>query len=430
MKPLQPRGKGRRAMRCPRCTSLQTVKNGSRTITVVGMDRRTTRAVVRYWCRRCGHYFSLRREAGTRYSVSFKLEAARMHVEERMSYRVMAKRLRERLAIHVTPRRLCTMVNEVAAQAKGSLAIASEFHPQWSGYLLIDDKYVSVRGVRMMSLLAADRSGDAVHSELLEAPTQEAFTAFVHFIVERLAYPLKAVTSDFDERIAQALEGLPDGPVLHQRCQWHALQKVKQLVNYFALRRRLAELERRFRQYHEQQEQEHVRSGGRLSLESPAWVAELEMLRQEYARQEALLEAIGEILRVPTGNESQAGLLTLHRQYGERYHAAVAWLQEHLDLMLTWQEDPQIPKTNNIAENLNKQLERRFKTIEAFQSVETAWNYQTLLRNYLRFKPYTDCRGARQIYNGMSPLEVCGVHLDGHDWLRQATFWSEISAAK
>jgi hypothetical protein len=28
-----------------------------------------------------------------------------------------------------------------------------------------------------------------------------------------------------------------------------------------------------------------------------------------------------------------------------------------------------------------------------YKSADTAWNYQILIRNYLRFKPYTDCRG-------------------------------------
>ena len=101
----------------------------------------------------------------------------------------------------------------------------------------------------------------------------------------------------------------------------------------------------------------------------------------------------------------------------------VAWLDVHLELMLVHQLDVNIPMTSNIAENLNKQMERRFMTIEAFQSLDTAWNYQNLIRNYLRFKPYTDCRGDRRIYNGKSPLEVCGVVLEHRDWLRLGTFW-------
>jgi transposase-like protein len=106
------------------------------------------------------------------------------------------------------------------------------------------------------------------------------------------------------------------------------------------------------------------------------------------------------------------------------YPRVVRWLDNHLDQMLVHQHHRRIPKTNNIAENLNKQLQRRFKTIEAFQSRETAWNYQNLIRNYLRFKPYTDYRGERRCHNGMSPLEVCGVTLPHRDWVKLATSWN------
>jgi hypothetical protein len=69
---------------------------------------------------------------------------------------------------------------------------------------------------------------------------------------------------------------------------------------------------------------------------------------------------------------------------------------------------------------MNRQFERRLKTIEAFQSVETVFQYQNLYRNYLRFKPYTDCRGARDPCNGRSPMQVCQAVLPSTDWLKLA----------
>jgi len=202
------RTRDRRSVRCIYCQSLNTVKNGSRTITAMGFGRKTTARVSRFRCLACGGYFSLRREKGQRYTVGFKLELARMHVEERMSYRVMAKRIDEPFGKRVSPHALCDMVNEVAAHAKGSLAMQREFRPQWSGYLLLDDKNVSIRGKWVMSLVAVDKTGDALHSEMLERPEQEGFTDFVRFVVERLEYPLKGTTTDFDERFARALKAL------------------------------------------------------------------------------------------------------------------------------------------------------------------------------------------------------------------------------
>ena len=352
--------------------------------------------------------------------MGFKLELARMHVEERMSYRVMAKRIDERFGKRIHPRVLCDMVNDVAAHAKGSLAMWQEFHPQWSGYLLVDDKYVSMRGTRLMSLVAADSTGDALHSEMLARPEQGEFTNFVRFIVERLEYPLKALTTDFDERFGRALEALNLGAILHQRCIWHGLQTVQRLLNHMVLRQRYGQL--RVRLAREQQRMEDRKPyPDRSELERLA--AELAALEREYHRQCDLLENLREILYEPQPSVSREMFAAFRRSYRQNYPHVVAWLDEHLELMLVHQLDPNIPMTSNIAENLNKQMERRFKTIEAFQSLDTAWNYQNLIRNYLRFKPYTDCRGDRKIYNGKSPLEVCGVVLEHRDWVRQATFW-------
>lgn len=408
-------------MRCVYCRSLQTSKNGSRTIQAMGFDRRCKRRVSRYRCRACGRYFSRRRERGKRYSVGFKLELARMHVEERMSYRVMAKRLEERFGKRLSPRILCGMVNEVAAHAKGSIALCQEYHPQWQGYLLIDDKYVPVCGRRLLSLVATDASGDALHSELLAEPTQTEFTSFLGFIIERLRYPLVGVTSDFDERIAGALKALDLGHIPHQRCLWHGLELVRQLMHHPSLVRRYRELQARLE-----------RSMGEAEDHKPHWDrTPIDRLRQElvavegeYRRQSHFLEAVREVLYAEDASSSRDGFRKLSRGSRRLYPRVMAWLDSHLDQMLVHQQDPRLPKTNNIAENINKQLERRFKTIEAFQSRETAWNYQNLIRNYLRFKPYTDCRGARRENNGMAPLEVCGVSLPHHDWLKLSTSWA------
>lgn len=73
-----------------------------------------------------------------------------------------------------------------------------------------------------------------------------------------------------------------------------------------------------------------------------------------------------------------------------------------------------------MAENINKQFQRHFKTIEAFQLIDSAFDYQNLYRSYLRFKPYTDRRGNRKYRNGRSPLQLCGAKIPNADWLTNA----------
>jgi hypothetical protein len=411
----------RRVTRCIYCESPRTVKNGCRVITVMSFGRRTKHRISRYRCEECGRYFSLRRDRGQRYSLGFKLEMARMHVEERMSYRVMAKRIEEKFGKHVSPRVLCDMVNEVAAHAKGSLAMREEYHPQWSGYLLVDDKYVMMRGRKLLSLIAADALGDPLHSEILDAPEQGHINDFFRFILERLEYPLLALTSDFDVRFRQALEALKIGHILHQRCIWHGMQMVRRLLNHMVLRQKYWQLKTRLDRELQRAEDRDMYAD-RTVLER--LMVEVAALEPEYLRQCALLESLEEILYESDPRNSRERFAGFSKSYRRIYPNVIEWLGENIELMLVYQLDVRIPKTNNIAENLNKQLERRFKTIEAFQSVETAWNYQNLIRNYLRFKPYTDCRGERKVFNGKSPLEVCGVVLEHHDWVKMATSWS------
>jgi transposase-like protein len=106
--------------------------------------------------------------------------------------------------------------------------------------------------------------------------------------------------------------------------------------------------------------------------------------------------------------------------YQAKYPKLIEFFDRNLEKLITHQKHPKIKKTNNVAENISRQLMRRFKTIESFQKLIYAKNYLNLYQNYLRFKPYTDCRGSNRYKNGKSPLEVCGVVLKNKDWLYNA----------
>jgi len=66
-----------------------------------------------------------------------------------------------------------------------------------------------------------------------------------------------------------------------------------------------------------------------------------------------------------------------------------------------------LPRTNNMAENFNKQLMRRIKTIESFQHRKSATNYMNLLVAYLRLKPYTDCPRPAEASQRQEPPPGC-----------------------
>jgi len=407
----------KRHVRCPKCKSLRTVRNGSRSLTTVSLDRHVGRSVQCYRCGDCGEYFSCRKEKHKKYSFGFKAELARMHVEERMSYRVMSKRIHEKTGKQIGPSVLCGMVNEVAGQSKSSWHIQHEYQPQWTGYLVVDDKYLNKRRKALMSLVALDSTGDAIHSEVLEEPTQENVENFFLYIRDRLAYPIKGITTDMDDRLGRAIERVFTGQIPHQVCVWHALESVRGMLGYGQLARQKAILERQDVHLMENVLQWRVVEQRQQLRE------ELERVRSRYDEQRRLLMIIRRMLYAKKHSESLALLKRLESREGKRYPQVIAFLKAHLDGLTMHQQDHHLEKTSNRAENFNKQLQRRFKTIESFQSPETAFNYLNLLRNYLRFKPFTDCRVQPRQRNGRSPIELCNVKLDHHNWLRHAVVW-------
>jgi hypothetical protein len=406
-------------MRCIGCGSLQTRKNGRRSISPVSFDRRTKRTVQRYQCRACGIYFCKRQQARKKYTLGFKLELARMHVEERLSYRVIAKRVKERLGKELTATLACRMVNEIARMSKSSLEIKRDYQPNWSGYLTLDDKWVRVKGERMLSLVAVDGSGDALHSEVHPEQTQEVYDQFLVYLRDRLEYPFRAVTTDFDTRLDKAVRRVISPGIAYQKCLWHAQQIVKGLIDYPQTRRRFIKLTQQIKQFKEsladrkQSSYDATHRIGQLE-------AELVTLRPQYQQKDQLMERFGQMVFASQRTTSERLWKTFRRLYGRAYPAVVRFVATHWEGLLQHQRNAAIFKTTVRAENFNKQLERRYKTIEAFQSVQTAFHYQNLYRSYLRFKPYTDCRGNRKAANGSSPLQLCGAIIQSSDWIKNA----------
>jgi len=330
---------------------------------------------------------------------------------------VMAKRIREKTGKQIGPSVLCGMVNEVARQSKSSWHIQHEYRPEWTGYLVVDDKYLNKRRKALMSLVAIDSTGDAIHSEVLEEPTQENVENFFLYIRDRLEYPIKGITTDMDDRLGRAIERVFARQIPHQVCLWHALESIRGMLGYGQLARQKAILER--------QEE-------RLTGKVLEWMVverrqklrqELQQVRSRYDQQRGLLMIIRQMLYSKKRSESLALLKRLESYEGKVYPQVIAFLKAHLDGLTMHQRDHRLEKTSNRAENFNKQLQRRFKTIESFQTPETAFNYLNLLRNYLRFKPFTDCRVHARERNGRAPIELCNVKLAHHNWLRHAVVW-------
>lgn len=387
-----------RRVRCPKCKSLQTVKNGNRWLLDYSLERKSSKTIQRYKCKVCKISFTTRNKARQRYSKEFKLEITRMHVEERMSYRVISKRMKEKYSIKISKNTICQMVNQTAQHSKGDIKIKQEYNPNWQGYLTVDDKYFSVCGEKKLILTATDSSGDLIHLEIFNQVEQYRVDQFFDFIDKHLKYPVRAITTDLDEMLEKSISKQYGNKVLHQKCLKHAMDAIDRIIQLKQKRKKL-------QMTSVNDKEEYLKN------------------LDEYQEAQKIYDLCKKVLY---GRQKEVSISLLNQlvNYKEKYPALSKFFNRHLDKLLAHQKDQKIKKTNNIAENINRRLMIRLKTIESFKNFNSAENYLNLYKNYLRFKPYTDCKGKNKIKNGKSPLEVCGVVLKSNDWLKNAvTFY-------
>jgi hypothetical protein len=77
-----------------------------------------------------------------------------------------------------------------------------------------------------------------------------------------------------------------------------------------------------------------------------------------------------------------------------------------------------VPRYNNDAENLFRQVNLRLKSWNMFRNKRNAEHYLAAWALSRRFTKFTDCkRGMNKLKNGKAPLELAGVSIDGIDYL-------------
>jgi transposase-like protein len=374
--------------------------------------------VQRFLCLACGRSYTVRPHPRWRYSEAFARAVTHRHVEGE-SFRVIAREIFQRTGRRISPTSLQQMVAWVASRCKTAGEMSRDLHPPgWSGFLVVDEKRVSVRGKSLWFYEAVDTTGDIVHwLPVSECSVSEA----VHFLeqVVALGYPCRGITSDLDSSLTLAIERVyAEKP--HQYCIKHALGVLELLMGYrtrSALRRRLR--------------QQLRKSFERLPLKKGVYLvrASHDFLEQWHrsrlpSRHALAIEQLHEHCRRILCARSQGRALDLLAQLRRsrlvirtRKWRAVSFLERHWVHLMHHHTTHGLPRTSNMAETFNKQLKRRLKTLESFQHQTTAVNYMNLLVAYLRLKPYTDCRGARKHLNGKTRLEAAGLSRTKGDWL-------------
>lgn len=219
----------KRHVRCPKCCSLATKRNGTR--------RTNAGQIRRFICLGCRYSFSLRHQPGKGLSHREKVSLTRGHLEGRTSMRVLARHNGH------SKTTICRAIHEVTRECVSAAWIAQELKPQWGGYLALDGKMIRVwdwaakhfrytkeqkRWLHKMSLLIA------LDLETLDIPNHhlgDEETTFDLVLMLRelkeMGYPLKGYVSDGNEDIPKAVELVFGRNIPHQLCIRHYLQNLK-----------------------------------------------------------------------------------------------------------------------------------------------------------------------------------------------------------
>ena len=395
-------------------------RNGHRRIRERGVREAHIRKVQRFCCCHCHRSFVARHFPGRRISHELCEEIVRRHVEGGESYRTIARWIKRETGRRPSPSSLQRVVEEVAIRCKTALEMSRELRPRWDGVLLLDEKMCPVRRRGQWLYLAVDTTGDIMHCR----PVPElSSTEAASFLREAQALPvrIKGIVTDLDPALTRAVEVVcPEIP--HQYCIKHALAAIGILIGY--VERDVRERGRIHSEVDEllaQPQQGEVEAG--VSRDSML-VARQKPTCINFAGENSiglLYETCRMILAAQTERQALVlyNALRTNKRFPEKQHRkAVRFLTRRWDHLMMHHRVAGLPRTINLVENVNKQLQRRYKTIEAFQYRSTAVHYTNLLVAFLRQKPYTDCRGSRKHLNGKSRLASAKVRNLHASWLK------------
>ena len=210
-------------MRCSRCGSLETKRNGKSGSAPTGRAG-PIKPLQRFLCMQCGASFTFERKTArprARFTDDVVEEAVRLYVQGLSSYRVLAVMLEQRFDGPLSRFTLNGWVQELAERAKTPLEVSTELQPKWGGFLGIDGKVIRVKGDKRCLLIGVDHpTQDIVHALVLDSETADGFARLATEARLDAGYPLKGVVSDLGPGFAQTHRD-HFGSVPFQACRVH-----------------------------------------------------------------------------------------------------------------------------------------------------------------------------------------------------------------
>jgi hypothetical protein len=321
--------------------------------------------VQRFQCTKCLRRFTEDLKSG----IEKKFEAAELYFDREASFRGVGR------ALGIKPHTALAWVNDLGVRCKSFTEVAKELCPQWDGWLFADGKAITVKGVEHALLLTADAVTQDIPTACL-APAEDFhhWQTVLQEVRDDLRFPLKGLILDGDPGLVAAAQIVFPSSSL-QLCLLHAFRAWERYFKY---------------QY---------KGSGRAVVSCATLVAEILSARTIEHKQEALSH----------WEEKRPAFIRCGlRKEVER-------LEAHLPFYFAFLDHPGMPETNNIMEGIIRQLSRKIHDTDGYERVDNAWNSLRLLIMRYRLHSF-ECSRIKG-HNGLSPLELAGVHTKGIRWI-------------
>jgi transposase-like protein len=324
--------------RCPKCGSLETKKIGfinSRILTARGYVKRKTQ---RFFCKECFTSFT---DQGYNIRKKVSDDLKRKSVLEYVTTKGSMSDIGKRYGISKM-----SILNWLEPIAKEFPELEKiKRREGWSGYIQIDGKELKLRKQKRTILIATDsKNGLPITYEIYNGENKEAAKAFLLRIKEIYPVPIAGITSDFGRGkcfIGIVEEIFPEAK--HQVC----------LVHY----------------------------------DRYVWLFLPRTKRSRYYWRNRILKMmIKNILRASTKEESKFWLEEFKKRipfFKAEYHRRfIKSIVRNYSFLTAHYDDKDLVKYTNIAENINRQLERKLKNTDGFK---TEANLSSFLKIWFNF---------------------------------------------
>ena len=357
---------------CPYCQGKKIRRYGYKKVEVKTLRGKQVQKRQRYYCNECQKSFSHNTwNKRKRHSENFIKKTVQLYIESKASSREVAK------LMQIDQSTIVRWVNQYGQVCLNTAQTNDKLKPKWRGIIGIDGKVIHVGGSKKACLLATDLATvDIAHFSLAESEDESGCRAFLLGLEKELS-SLKGIVSDLGRGkvwLKLVAEIFPDIP--HQACIVHFERYIDQILPK----------SEKCSHYHQNQ---------------------------------LLRTLIKQLLYATSFNDAEeifTRLMRLNHYFKADYQRSVLKsLKNHFDLLTAHFHNPGLERTNNITENIIKQLDRKIFLLSDFSSSQSAYSFLNLWVLSYRFKPLSS--SSFTFRNGFSPLSLAGVKTDHINWL-------------